>query len=183
MCPGLTTSSGCAPAALATWIVRAGEVGNEFFVIETGQVQVLLPEEEEQQEVFEILDDETVRTMDYILRGLQLGKFDETARKVEFLGKLSGENEPKYIATLLKRVLDLEHSLQEAYSNINDLQSQISQLELYKTESEAKVNNLQNDMNDVAMAIRQLFEPKPLSKNWDMNDINNFCNRHGAMGS
>lgn len=131
---------------------------------------------------FEILDEKTVQTIDYILRGLELGKFDETAKKVEFLGKLSGDETPKYIATLLKRINHLEKELELANDTIEHHTSRIISLENYKVELEAKVNNLDNDMTAIACAIRQLFEPKPLSKNWDLGDVNNFCNRHGAPG-
>ena len=135
----------------------------------------------EQEQNFEILDAETVRTIDYILRGLQLGKFDETAKQVEFLEKLSGEVEPKYIATLLKRISTLEVDLSLAQTDNLNLEQRVNQLEQYKTETEAKFNDINNDMQSVAAAIRNLFEPKPLTKNWDMNEINNFCNKHGAM--
>ena len=133
-----------------------------------------------EEQKFEILDENTVRTIDYILRGLELGKFDDTAQKVEFLGKLSGENEPKYIATLLNRISELESHVAGQESAINTHLNRIIELEQYKVESEAKLNNLQNDMRSVAIAIRQIFEPKPLKNSYDMSDIDTFCTRHGA---
>jgi len=133
-----------------------------------------------EEQKFEILDEKTVRTIDYILRGLELGKFDDTAQKVEFLGKLSGENEPKYIATLLKRISELENHVAGQESAINTHLNRLIELEQYKVESEAKLNTLQNDMRSVAIAIRQIFEPKPLKNSYDMSDIDTFCNRYGA---
>jgi hypothetical protein len=132
---------------------------------------------------FEILDEKTVQTMDYILRGLELGKFDEAAKKVEFLGKLSGDKSPKYIATLIKRITELEFALEEEKSNAISDHSRILQLETDKVESDTKISTLENDMQDVAMAIRQLFEPKPLKNNWEMGSIEQFCQRRGAFGN
>jgi len=136
---------------------------------------------ETEEKNFEILDETTVQTIDYILRGLELGKFDETAKKVEFLGKLSGDKAPKYIATLIKRITDLEFENKELRVDVDSSHNRITLLEQYKIETEAKVNGLDQDMRDIATAIRQLFEPQPLKQNWDMSDINNFCQRHGSM--
>lgn len=133
-----------------------------------------------EEQKFEILDEKTVQTIDYILRGLELGKFDETAKKVEFLGRLSGDNAPKYIAKLLERIAILENQSLEHDTTQSTLLNRIVELEQYKTETEAKINTLDSDMQSVATAIRQLFEPKPLSDNWDMGDIHNFCQRRGA---
>lgn len=137
----------------------------------------------EEEQNFEILDEKTVQTMDYILRGLELGKFNETAKKVEFLGKLSGDKSPKYIATLIGRIKRLETDLELANDTIQHNNSRIIELENYKIEAEAKVTTLETDMQDVAKAIRQLFEPKPLKNNWDFNDIENFCQRRGSYGT
>jgi len=135
----------------------------------------------EEQQNFEILDEKTVQTMDYILRGLELGKFNDTAKKVEFLGKLSGDKSPKYIATLLGRIKKLEDENLELEGQLANHNSRIIELENTKIELEAKINTLDNDMRDVATAIRQLFEPQPLKQNWDMNEIQNFCSRRGSI--
>jgi len=135
----------------------------------------------EEEKNFEILDETTVQTMDYILRGLELGKFDETAKKVEFLGKLSGDKAPRYVATLIKRITDLEFENRELRVDVDSSYNKIVLLENYKMETEAKMNGFDQDMRDVAAAIRQLFEPQPLKQNWDYTDINNFCQRHGSM--
>lgn len=125
-------------------------------------------------ESFEILSDKTVRSIDYILRGLELGKFDETAKKVEFLGKLSGDEVPRYIATLLNRIDELETISEEYRTDISSLESRIAA-------TESQNMNLTTDLQAIASGLRQLFEPKPLSNSWDMQEINNFCSKHGAM--
>lgn len=131
----------------------------------------------------EILDEETVQKIDYIIRGLELGKFDDTAKKVEFLGKLSGDKSPKYIATLINRITELEFELESTKSNAISDHSRILQLETDKIESNQKIQNLENDMSDVATAIRQLFEPKPLKNNYDLSAIEQFCQRRGSFST
>lgn len=129
---------------------------------------------------FEILEEKTVQTMDFILRGLELGKFDETAKKVEFLGKLSGDKSPKYIAKLLSRISELETKTRFQASTIDNLDYKITQLEINKTTMETQITTLETSMNTVAKAIRQLFEPKPLRDSYDFSEINNFCNSNNA---
>lgn len=135
---------------------------------------------ETEKKNFEILDEETVQTMDYILRGLELGKFDEAAKKVEFLGKLSGDQSPKYIAKLLERISTLEIELSITRADVVDAQQRISQLESDKIEMAGKISRLTDEMQTVAKAIRQIFEPKPLRDNYDMTEINTFCNNNNA---
>ena len=128
---------------------------------------------ETKEKNFEILDAETVQTMDFILRGLELGKFDDTAKKVEFLGKLSGDETPKYIATLLSRIDELEIVASNSANTEADHLNRIVQLE-------SQNMNLTTDLQAIASGLRQLFEPSPLKNNWDFQDIQNFCNKHGA---
>lgn len=139
----------------------------------TGQDQQTLPK-------LEKLDEETVQKIDYIIRGLELGKFDETSKKVEFLGKLSGDPKPGYIEKLLSRISQLENENAQLEVESGQHMNRIIQLETTKTDIEGRINTLENDINVVAKAIRQIFEPKPLKDNWDMQEIHNFCNNHGA---
>lgn len=122
---------------------------------------------------FEILDEKTVQTIDYILRGLELGKFDDTAKRVEFLGKLSGNQTPKYIAKLLSRIKELELSEVQHSTDLTAIESRLIIIE-------NKNNDLTIDLGAIASGLRQLFEPQPLKKSWNYQEINNFCNKHGA---
>ena len=119
------------------------------------------------------LDEQTIKKIDFIIRGLELGKYDDAAKKVEFLGKLSGEAAPTYIAKLLERIHQLEVQVQDL-----DLNQQTDKTKIIGLENQ--VNTLNSEMSTIASAIRHLFEPKPLSKNWDLSDIDQFCSRHGA---
>ncbi len=139
-----------------------------------------MTETETEEKNFEILDEKTVQTMDYILRGLELGKFDETSKKVEFLGKLSGDKSPKYIAKLLERITQLETEVKQTDYEMSQHLNRIVQLEYDKTNTEGRINKLTDEMQTVAKAIRQLFEPKPLRDSYDMTEIDTFCNNNSA---
>lgn len=126
------------------------------------------------------LETETVQKIDFIIRGLELGKFDDTAKKVEFLGKLAGDESPQYIAKLLDRISKLEYTNINQGTEISNLTIKLSQLETDKITLETRINTLENSMQTVAKAIRQLFEPAPLKSNYQMTEIEAFCNNNGA---
>lgn len=134
----------------------------------------------EEKNPLDKLEDETVQKIDFIIRGLELGKFDETAKKVEFLGKLSGDNAPKYIAKLLSRITELENKVISQGMETSNLTFRVTQLETDKVSMEVSITTLETNMKTVAKAIRQIFEPKPLSDSYDMTEINAFCNNNDA---
>ena len=126
---------------------------------------------------FEILDEETVQTMDYILRGLELGKFDETAKKVEFLGKLSGDQTPKYIAKVLERIETLE---KEVIDLEVALANERSNFEAWKTDINEKLMNYTRNMRGIAGGLGYLGKPDPFgadyNNNWDTSATQQFIN-------
>lgn len=128
----------------------------------------------------DILETETVQKIDFIIRGLELGKFDDTAKKVEFLGKLAGDESPQYIAKLLDRISKLEFETLAMNTDSMTLENKVRQLETDKITLETRINTLENSMQTVAKAIRQLFEPAPLKSNYQMTEIEAFCNNNGA---
>lgn len=133
-----------------------------------------------EEKTLDKLEDETVQKIDYIIRGLELGKYDEAAKKVEFLGKLTGDKSPQYIAKLLSRISVLENTNITQDTDIVNLVYKVSLLETAKANIETKVISLETEMTTVAKAIRLLFEPKPLKDNYEMSEINTFCNNHNA---
>lgn len=133
-----------------------------------------------EEKILDNLEADTVQKIDYIIRGLELGKYDEAAKKVEFLGKLTGDKSPQYIAKLLLRISTLENTNITQSTDITNLTYKNSQLETDNTIIENKVIKLETDMTTVAKAIRLLFEPNPLSNTYHMTEINTFCNNHNA---
>jgi len=131
-------------------------------------------------EKLEKLDEETVQKIDYIIRGLELGKFDETSKKVEFLGKLSGDPKPGYIEKLLSRISQLER--ENGTLDVDNIRhtSKITQLETDHLEAERKITALENDMTTVAKAIQYLFHPDPLGSSYEISNIETFISSKGA---
>jgi len=128
---------------------------------------------------FEILDEKTVQTIDYILRGLELGKFDETAKKVEFLGKLTGDQSPKYIAKLLERI----NTLEIATNNLEmELARERGEFQNWKIDIDEKLNNHARDMRGIAGGLGYLGKPDPFgtdyNNNWDTNATEQFINEY-----
>jgi len=128
---------------------------------------------------FEILDEKTVQTMDYILRGLELGKFDEAAKKVEFLGKLSGDQSPKYIAKLLERINTLER---EAINLEAKLANERREFDDWKVEIDEKLMSHTRNMRGIASGLGYLGNPDPFgsdyNSNWDTNATQQFINEY-----
>lgn len=128
---------------------------------------------------FEVLDEETVQTIDYILRGLELGKFDETAKKVEFLGKLTGDQSPKYIAKLLERIntLEIDASVLEM-----KLVNERSEFTNWKMEIDDKLRDYNNNMRGIASGLGYLGKPDPFgtdyNNNWDTNATEQFITNY-----
>ena len=128
---------------------------------------------------FEILDEKTVQTIDYILRGLELGKFDETAKKVEFLGKLTGDQSPKYIAKLLERI----NTLEIATRNLEvELANERSEYQNWKIDIDEKLRNHSRDMRGIAGGLGYLGKPDPFgtdyNNNWDTNATEQFITEY-----
>lgn len=128
---------------------------------------------------FEILDEKTVQTIDYILRGLELGKFDETAKKVEFLGKLTGDQSPKYIAKLLERINTLEI---DARNLETELANERSNFDNWKIDIDEKLRNHSRDMRGIAGGLGYLGNPDPFgnnyNNNWDTNATEQFISEY-----
>lgn len=131
---------------------------------------------------FEILDEKTVQTMDYILRGLELGKFDEAAKKVEFIGKLSGDQSPKYIAKVLERIDTLEKLVIDLQHELDKERHSRTTLENWKIHIDEKLINHARDMRGIAGGLGYLGKPDPFgsdyTNNWDTSATEQFINEY-----
>lgn len=128
----------------------------------------------------EKLDEKTVQKIDYIIRGLELGKFDETSKKVEFLGKLSGDPAPGYIEKLLSRISQLEKENGTLESDNIRHESKIIEIEANHLEAERKITALEDDMTTVAKAIQYFMHPDPLGSSYELSNIEAFLSNKGV---
>lgn len=117
---------------------------------------------------------ETIKKIDFMIQGLEDGKYADLANEVEFYHNLKGDqSNPEYISTLLAEIDDLRVEVDTLTSQCNNLNEEQIRLQ-------QKYDSLSTDMNIVAKAIRNLYEPKPLSKSYDLGDIDRFCASRGA---
>ena len=121
---------------------------------------------------------ETAQKIDFLIEGVEEGKFDEVAQKIEFMKKLGGEHTPpSYLQDLL---VDIQ-TLQFQYSQQRTLTSELEQQYInLQTEHEALKNSIQTDMTRIAKALQYLFKPDPLNNSYELNEIDNFISDKGA---
>ena len=134
----------------------------------------------EKKKPLDKLEDETVQKLDLIIRGLELGKFDETAKKVEFLGKLAGDESPQYIAKLLDRISDLEYKNTTMTTDVINLQMKVAQLETDKIGLGNQIATIEVELITVAKGLQYLFSPDPLGNNYELTEIQSFISSKGC---
>lgn len=111
---------------------------------------------------------ETAQKIDYLIQGVEDGKFDDVAKKIEFVKKLNGDFEaPAYMQELLHRIDVLEEEKHELKERVRELQAQNSNIEM----------EYENDMRDIAKAIQWLMKPDPLAN--ELYDIDQFIIKKG----
>lgn len=118
--------------------------------------------------------DETLKQIDFVIQGLENGKYKELAKEVEFHQKLKGEADPSYFQSLII-------ALETAQIDITRLEQQTRQLEtdLYQTKQDlndeyTKTLTRDIDIKVLGKAIKYLMAPDPLGKNYDLSEINNW---------
>lgn len=120
-----------------------------------------------------VIPAETQKKIDFLIRAVRNGKFDDVIKRIEFKDSLAGQHdEPLYIQNLITVINDLSY-------DTGAMQQKITKLENEKRELEDKITNLNNDMQTVAKAIKYLFDPKPLEKGYELTDISDFLRNKG----
>ena len=117
----------------------------------------------------QIITKETAQKIDYLIQGMADGKFDEVAKKIEFVKKLSGDHAaPRYFQELLHRIDVLEEEKHELKNKLMELE----------TKHMNDMNELRGDQATIARAIQWLMKPDPLAS--ELFEIENFLSKHGA---
>jgi len=118
--------------------------------------------------------DETLQKIDFVIQGLENGKYTELAKQVEFHQKLKGENDPSYFQSLI-------NALEAAQIDIVKLEQQTMQQErtLMNAQSdlmnaEQKLRDQDTDIKTLGKAIRYLMAPDPITKNYELTEISNW---------
>lgn len=112
---------------------------------------------------------ETAQKIDYLIQGMADGNFDEVAKKIEFVKKLSGDHAPpQHFQELLKRIDELEQENHALKGKVRELEATVTN----------EVTDLQNDIRTVAKAIQWVMKPDPLAS--ELYDVEQFLSKHGA---
>lgn len=118
--------------------------------------------------------DETIQQIDFVIQGLENGKYKELAKEVEFHQKLKGEDAPSFLSSILValedaqfEIINLTEQNQLARQDINDLMLRLNDLET------AKQTN-QTDIQTIGKGIKYLMSPDPLDKIYDLQEINSW---------
>ena len=115
---------------------------------------------------------ETAQKIDFLIQGVQDGKFDEVAQKIEFIKKLSGDHDaPSYLQELLRRIDTLEEEKHEMKMQIDDLTQRNMQ---HRNE----IDGLKGDMNAIAKGLQWMVKPDALAS--ELFEIENFISKYGA---
>lgn len=118
--------------------------------------------------------EETIQKIDFVIQGLENGRFTELAKQIEFHEKLKGSATPDYFGSLID-------ALEVAESDIIMLQSQMSVVEAENNKQrqqlidlEYKNNCLETDIKELGKMIKYLLDPKPLEKSYELGSFNTW---------
>lgn len=120
--------------------------------------------------------DDTIQQIDFVIQGLENGKYKEIPKAVEFHQKLKGENAPDFIFSLLHALeqaqLDIVKLTQKADQQYRDIDARIVDLEM------AKQTNY-TDIQTIGKGIKYAISPDPLDKTYELQEISNWLGTKG----
>ena len=123
--------------------------------------------------------DETIQQIDFVIQGLENGKYKELAKEVEFHQKLKGADAPEFLRSLLHAleaaqldIVKLTHLTDTQHANIADLTTRINQLE------DARMTN-DTDVQTLGKGVKYAIEPSPLDKSYELSEISNWLSNKG----
>lgn len=110
---------------------------------------------------------ETIKQIDFVIQGLENGKYKELAKEVEFHQKLKGKTDPNYFRSLID-------ALETAQYDINNLEQLTQQLKTDLENRRVVSQTHEADIKLLGKAIKYLMSPDPLTKSYDLSEINNW---------
>ena len=123
---------------------------------------------------------ETIQQIDFVIQGLENGKYKELAKEVEFHQKLKGADAPDFLLSILV-------ALEEAQIEIVKLQQLTDTQHLDLREYEARIIDLEahkqtndSDVQTIGKAIKYMMSPDPLDKAYELQEINQWLNNKGV---
>jgi len=118
--------------------------------------------------------DDTIQQIDFVIQGLENGKYKKLAKEVEFHQKLKGKDAPDFLFSML-------HALEEAQIEIIKLKQLTDQQHMDVTELTTRIVDLEGakhtndaDIKVLGKGVRYSIDPAPLEKNYELNEISNW---------
>jgi hypothetical protein len=110
--------------------------------------------------------EETLKQIDFVIQGLENGKYKEIAKAVEFHQKLKGDDDPTYASGLWafielqqNRIEDLQLENDNSISKIIDLTNRTDELE-------NRLADYTANMRGIANALLKLGNPDPFDQDY-----------------
>lgn len=123
---------------------------------------------------------ETIQQIDFVIQGLENGKYKELAKEVEFHQKLKGANAPDFLLSLIHaleeaqiEIVKLRQLTDQQNMDINDLTTRLVNLET------AKQTNY-TDIQTIAKGIKYAISPDPLDKAYELQEISTWVSGKGV---
>ena len=113
--------------------------------------------------------DKTLKQIDFVIQGLENGKYKEISKAVEFHQKLKGDDDPTYITSLWEFIESQQRCIHDLQIDRDTERNKAIDAETRITDLESKVNNYNTDMRGVANALLTLSNPDPLGQNYNLN--------------
>ena len=116
---------------------------------------------------------ETIKKIDYIIQGLEDGRFTEISKAVEFHQKLKGDDEPTYFTDLLTELQVIRQDMLDLEARIRPLEDHGMKQRL--DDIEAMLVDYQRNMRGIANGLLILAKPDPFDQ-----DYTSAPNKHDA---
>lgn len=124
--------------------------------------------------------DETIQQIDFVIQGLENGKYKKLAKEVEFHQKLKGKDAPNFLYSLIHaleeaqiEIIKLGHKVDQQDIDLTDLTQRIVNLETYKYSN-------QIDITTIAKGIKYAISPNPLDKAHELQEVGNWITSQGV---
>ena len=118
--------------------------------------------------------DETIKQIDFVIQGLENGKYKELAKEVEFHQKLKGADDPNCFQSLIFALEAAQIDITKLEQQTQQQQDAITMLKGSVADEQYKTQQLETDVKTLGKAILYLMSPDPLNKSYDLSEINNW---------
>ena len=120
--------------------------------------------------------DETIQQIDFVIQGLENGRYKELAKEVEFHQKLKGMDAPEYFQSLIFALEAAQNDIMELERKVLLLETDLMTTKQDLTNEQSKTMQHDTDILQLAKAVKYLMAPNPLDKAYDLQEINNWLN-------